>query len=92
MNAEMLRSAVAILGGPEFVFGFGFDNTGRVFFSTETPFSFDMIQGEFLVLQEEALQDNIKTISLKPIETIQTIIGVNKSDDKDIIDKHYYRS
>lgn len=91
MNAEQLREAVRILGGEEYVFGFAFDNIGRIFFTKERPFSFDMVDGEFFKTITQSI-DGHNVIELKPLEVIQGIIGVEDPSDRDEIDKHYFRS
>ena len=91
MDAAQLRNAVDLLGGADHVFAFGYDNAGRVFFDSKRPFSLDMIQGEFLKMTTEALDGQTVT-ELKPIETIQSIVGVQDPKERDEIDKHYFRS
>lgn len=91
MNAELLKEAVALLGGVDNVFSFTYDNAGRVFFNSERPFSLDMIEGEFLKMTGASME-GLPVIELKPIETIQTIVGVEKPEDRDVIDMHYFRS
>ena len=91
MDAAQLREAIRILGGDDYIFGFAFDNVGRMFFTSKRPFSSDMIEGEFIKSTAESI-DGQTVIELKPIEVIQGIIGVTDPEDRDKIDKQYFRS
>ena len=91
MDAAQLKQAVTLLGGPEYVFNFGYDNASRVFFTPERPFSLDMIQGEFIKMEGISMEGH-PVVELKPIENIQTIIGVQNPEHRGMIDKHYFRS
>lgn len=91
MDATQLKAAVTLLGGPEKVFMLGYDNASRIFFTKERPFSLDMISGEF-IKTEGLSMERLPVVELKPIECIQTIIGVTDSEHKDKIDMHYFRS
>lgn len=91
MDAAQLREAVTLLGGPEYVFAFGYDNAGRVFFTSQRPFALDMIQGEFLKMPGVSMEGH-PVVEVKPIETIQSITGVTNPEDRDKIDRQYYRS
>lgn len=91
MDALELRQAVDILGGEDKVFGFIYDNAGRTIFDSTKPFSLSMIEGEFLKTSAVSLE-GIEFVELKPIENIQSIIGVKDSKDRDLMDKHYFRA
>lgn len=91
MNAEQLKAAINLLGGVDYVFSLTYDNAGRVFFNSERPFTMDMIQGEFIAIEEVSME-GIITVGLKPIEVVQTIVGVKDPQDRDRIDMHYYKS
>lgn len=90
MDPNMLREAIRIAGGAEFIYGFIYDNTGRTIFKNE-PFKESMIQGNFIVIEERDLYGS-KVKVLKPIETIQTIIALTNKEDRELIDPHYQRS
>lgn len=91
MDSVALKEAITKLGGPEYVLSFTYDNAGRVMFNSKSPFTMDMIDGEFIRVEELSLE-SITTVGLKPIETIQTILGVKNPEDRDKIDPHYFRS
>lgn len=90
MDAEMLKEAITLAGGPEFIAGLYYDNSGRTLF-IEEPFQMSMIQGNFIVVEEEDIF-GIKTKTYKPIETVQTILTVTNADDRRKIDIHYNRN
>lgn len=90
MDAQTLRQAISIAGGPEFIVGFIYDNTGRTLF-TQKPFELSMIEGEFIKVPGTDTQGT-ELITLKPIETIQSIICVKKADQRHLVDTFYLRS
>ena len=90
MDSNMLKQAISLAGGPQYVVGFVYDNTGRTLFIDE-DFKMDMIKGEFLVIPEEDIS-GIEVLAYKPIETVQTIITIKNLEDKGKIDKHYFRN
>lgn len=90
MDSNMLKQAISLAGGPEYIVGFIYDNTGRTLFIDE-DFDMSMIQGEFLVIPEEDIS-GIEVLAMKPIETVQTIMSVKNLEDKKRIDKHYFRN
>lgn len=90
MDAEMLKEAITLAGGPEYIAGFYYDNSGRTLFN-DRPFEMSMIQGNFIVVTGEDLY-GVVTKTFKPIETIQTILAVTDVKDRRKIDAHYNRN
>lgn len=90
MDADMLKEAIALAGGPEFIAGVYYDNSGRTLFINK-PFDMSMIQGNFLVIPDEDLT-GIEIKTYKPIETIQTILTVTDAKNRSRLDTHYNRN
>lgn len=90
MDSNMLKQAINLAGGPQYIIGFVYDNAGRTLFIDE-DFRMDMIKDEFLVIPEEDIS-GIEVLAYKPIETIQTVISIKNLEDKKRIDKHYFRN
>ena len=90
MDAEMLKEAINLAGGPEFVVAFYYDNSARTLFNRE-PFNMSMIQGNFVVTTDEDIS-GIQLKTYKPIETIQSILTVTDIKDRTKVDEHYLRN
>jgi len=90
MNLETLMKIIKNAGGDEYIFGFIFDNIGRKLFIDE-HFNLDkcLVPGTEVLKFKESDHKGKTYYSYKPIELIQSIMTVEKVEDKKKLDRFY---